>query len=53
MINLSSNAYDFFAPINEMKGAEGKWDEPPDYPALTNAYYSVIESGKAAVQKPF
>ncbi len=53
VINLSSNAYDFFAPINEMKGAEGRWDEPPDYPALTNAYYSVIESGKAAVQKPF
>jgi hypothetical protein len=53
VINLSTNAYDFFAPINELKGAEGKWDEPPDYPALTNAYYSVIESGKTAVQQPF
>jgi hypothetical protein len=53
VVNLSTNAYDFFAQINQSKGAEGKWDEPPDFPALTNAYYSVVESGKDAAQQPF
>jgi hypothetical protein len=53
VVNLSSNAYDFFAPISESKGAEGTWDEPPNFPGLTNAYYAVIESGKDAVQQPF
>jgi len=53
VVNLSTNAYDFFLQINQMKGAEGAWDEPPDFPNLTNAYYSVVESGKDAVQHPF
>jgi hypothetical protein len=53
VINLSTNAYDFYAQIDQFKGAEGKWDEPPDFPALTNAYYAVVESGRDAVQQPF
>jgi hypothetical protein len=53
VVNLSTNKYDFYAQINQSRGAEGKWDEPPNFPGLTNAYYAVIESGKDAVQKPF
>jgi hypothetical protein len=53
VINLSTNTYEFFAPINQSKGAEGKWDEPPDFPGLTNAYYAVVESGKTVIQTPF
>jgi hypothetical protein len=53
VVNLSTNKYDFYVQINQSKGAEGKWDEPPDFPGLTNAYYAVIESGKDAVQQPF
>lgn len=53
VVNLATNAYDFYQEINQSKGAEGGWDEPPDFPGLTNAYYAVIESGKDAVQQPF
>ncbi len=53
VVNLSTNAYDFFLQINQSKGAEGAWNEPPDFPNLTNAFYSVVESGKDAVQHPF
>jgi hypothetical protein len=53
VVNLSTNAYDFFLQINQAKGAEGAWNEPPDFPNLTNAFYSVVESGKDAVQHPF
>jgi hypothetical protein len=53
VVNLSTNAYDFYAQIDQFRGAEGKWDEPPDFPALTNAYYAVVESSKDAVQQPF
>jgi hypothetical protein len=53
VINLASNAYDYYREINETKGAAGPWDEPTEFPNLTNAYYSVIESGKDAIQQPF
>jgi len=53
VVNLSTNTYDFFAEINQSKGAEGSWDEPPDFPALTNAYYAVVETGKDAIEQPF
>jgi hypothetical protein len=53
VVNLSTNTYDFFSEINQSKGAEGSWDEPPDFPALTNAYYAVVETGKDAIQQPF
>jgi hypothetical protein len=53
VVDLSTNAYDFYAQIDQFKGAEGQWDEPPDFPALTNAYYAVVESGRDAVQQPF
>jgi hypothetical protein len=53
VVDLSTNKYDFYGQINQSKGAEGAWDEPPNFPGLTNAYYAVIESGKDAAQQPF
>jgi hypothetical protein len=53
VINLSTNAYDFYALIDQSKGAAGAWDEPPDFPNLSNAYFAVIESAKDAVLQPF
>jgi hypothetical protein len=53
VVNLSTNGYEFFAQINQSKGAEGAWHEPPDFPNLTNAYYSAVELGKDAVLQPF
>ena len=53
VVNLSTNTYDFYVSINQSKVAEGAWDEPPNFPNLTNAYYAVVESGKDVVQNPF
>lgn len=53
MVNLADNALDWYMPINLRKSADQKWDEPPKFPGLTNAYYQVLELGKDAVTKPF
>jgi hypothetical protein len=53
VVDLSTNTYDYYLEINQSKGAEGNWDEPPDFPALTNAYYAVVETGKDAIRQPF
>jgi hypothetical protein len=51
MVNLQSNALEWYAPIDIVRGAAA-WDQPPKFPDLTNAYFQVIELGKDAVLKP-
>lgn len=51
MVNLQSNALEWYAPIDIVRGA-AVWDQPPKFPDLTNAYFQVIELGKDAVLKP-
>lgn len=51
MVNLKDNSYEWFAPLAVMKGSE-KWDEPPKYPGLTNAYYQALEQAKDDITKP-
>ncbi|KPF68805.1 hypothetical protein IP84_09005 [beta proteobacterium AAP99] len=53
LVNLSNNTYEWFLPLNVLRAAEGKWDEPPKFPGLTNAYFQAIELGKDELQKPF
>jgi hypothetical protein len=53
VVNLSTNAYELYSAIHESKSADGAWDEPPQFPSLTNAYYAVLESGKDAIQESF
>jgi len=53
MVNLADNSLDWYQPIDLRKSADQKWDEPPKFPGLTNAYYQVLEMGKDAVTKPF
>jgi hypothetical protein len=52
LINLSNNTYEWYAPLNLQRAADGKWDEAPDFPGLTNAYYQVIEATRDGVLKP-
>lgn len=52
IVNLADNSYDWFEPINILRAAEGKWDEPPKFPGLTNAYFQAIEAGKDNLKKP-
>lgn len=53
MVNLSTNTYEWYLPVNVMKGVEGAWDEPAQFPGLTNAFYQVIETGKDRLVEPF
>ncbi len=53
MINLGTNTYEWFQPVTVMQSAAGEWDEPPGFPALTNAYFQVLEFGKDSFLKPF
>jgi hypothetical protein len=53
LVNLSSNTYEWYQLFTEAKGAQGNWDEPPDFPGLTNAYFHVLETGKDRVLSTF
>jgi hypothetical protein len=52
VVNLTNNTYDFYAPLDVRKASTGKWDEPPKYPGLTNAYFQVLELTKDSLIKP-
>ncbi len=52
VVNLANNAYEWYTPLNITKASETKWDEPPKYPGLTNAYFQVLELPKDEILKP-
>jgi len=35
------------------EGADGAWDEPPNFPGLTNAYFQALELGMEDFLRPF
>ena len=53
LVDLSSNTYQWYKHINILKGVDGGWDEPPNFPALTNAYYQAIEEGREQILSEF
>jgi len=53
IVNLNSNTYEWYLPVNISKSADKNWDEPPKFPGLTNAYFQVLELGKDAFLQPF
>jgi hypothetical protein len=53
LVNLKSNVYDWYQPLDIAKSADGTWDEAPKFPGLTNAYFQAIELGKDDFLKPF
>ena len=53
IVNLKTNAYEWYMPVNIHKSADKNWDEPPKFPGLSNAYFQVLELGKDAYLKPF
>jgi len=52
MVNLSNNTYEWYHPVRVMRAADGKWDEPPKFPGLTNAYFQALELGKDEFLRP-
>lgn len=53
LVNLNNNTYEWYQAFLETKGSEGKWDEPPDFPGPTNAYFQVLEVGKDSLLNAF
>jgi len=52
MVNLNDNVYEWFEPFEILRRAEGKWDEPPKYPGLANAYFQAIEAARDRLYLP-
>jgi hypothetical protein len=52
LVDLGTNKYDWYQPIDIMKSADEKWDEPPKYPGLTNAYFQAVEIAKDDILIP-
>lgn len=52
IVDLSTNAYEWYMPIDVQKASDGAWDEPPTFPGLTNAYYQSLEMTRDQVLKP-
>ena len=53
MVDLATNAYEWYLPLTIMKASDKGWDEPPKFPGLTNAYFQVMELGKDAFLSSF
>ncbi len=53
MVNLKSNAYEWYDHVTITRSADGKWDEAPAFPGLTNAYFQAIEQAKDRLKTPF
>jgi hypothetical protein len=52
IVDLAKNTYDWYLPVNVTKSAENNWDEPEEFPDLTNSYFQAIEIGKDSFLKP-
>jgi hypothetical protein len=53
MIDLATHSLEWYLPVTISRAADGNWDEPPNFPGLTNAYYQVLETGMDVIKKPF
>jgi len=52
IVNLSSNALEWFLPFSVKKVTNKNWDEPPSFPGLTNAYFQAIEAARKTIVTP-
>lgn len=53
MVDLTSNAYDWYLPVDVLKSSDGPWDEAPKFPGITNAYFQALDAGKESLLTPF
>ncbi|MES2300435.1 MAG: hypothetical protein V4582_25595 [Pseudomonadota bacterium] len=52
IVNLEDNSLEWYLPLNVSKGSDSKWDEPPRFPGLTNAYFQTLETAKDLITVP-
>lgn len=53
LVNLDTNALEWYMPVDVMKASDGVWDEPPKFPGLTNAYFQTLETARGMIVAPF
>jgi hypothetical protein len=53
LVDLKTNTYDWYKPVSVTKSADQAWDEPPNFPGLTNAYFQAQILGKDSLLEPF
>ena len=49
-IDLNTNAYLQYLPIDEKIQPAGEWDEGPTYPSVTTSYYQAVENAKQKIK---
>jgi len=52
LVDLKTNALEWYHPFSVTKAADGAWDESPKFPRLTNAYFQALEMGKDEILRP-
>jgi hypothetical protein len=52
MVDLKSNALEWYHPFSITKAADGDWDQAPKFPRMTNAFYQALELGKDEILRP-
>lgn len=52
LVDLGTQTYEWYAPIEVLKATDKKWDEPPTFPGLTNAYFQAVEAARDTVVQP-
>ena len=53
MIDLATNSYSLYSPLNVMRAVDGEWDQAPKFPGVTNAFYQAEEEAVDHIIKPF
>jgi hypothetical protein len=53
LVDLTTNTYTMYQPINWLVPVQGEWDEPPSFPGVTTAYYDALDRAKSQVLKIF
>lgn len=53
IVDVQTNAYEWYLPIEVQKSSAGGWDEAPKFPGLTNAYFQAVELALDSYLNPF
>lgn len=52
IIDLDDNRLLYFQPNTVNRAADGEWDEAPEFPNLTNAFYQALDSTQQSLLSP-
>tara|TARA_R110000782_G_scaffold135176_2_gene227610 strand:- start:1141 stop:1908 length:768 start_codon:yes stop_codon:yes gene_type:complete len=53
VVDLDDNRFLYYQGQVVNRAAEGEWDEGPEYPNLTNAFYQALDSAQQSALTPF